>query len=74
MVEFGLWVTSQVALRCGQVFHGYDVAQLFGFRANKNERQDHKVTSVGWTDGFNAWFVIRLVREYVWVFILWAHF
>ena len=28
----------------------------------------------GWMDGFKAWFVIRLVCEYVWVFILWAHF
>jgi hypothetical protein len=42
----GMWVTSQVALRCGQLFHGYDVAQLFGFPGNKNEWADHKVISV----------------------------
>jgi hypothetical protein len=68
-----MWVTSQVAFRCGQVFHSYDVAQLFGFRGNENELADHKI-SVRWMDGFKAWFVIRLVREYVWIFILWAHF
>ena len=30
VIELGLWATSQGG--SGQVFHGYDVAQLFGFR------------------------------------------
>ena len=52
MIKFGMRVTSQVALRCGQVFPGYDVAQLFGFRENKNEWADHKMLSARWMDGW----------------------
>jgi len=52
VMELGLWVTSQVISRCAQVFHGYDVAQLFGSRGNRNEWQDDNITTVRWMDGW----------------------
>jgi hypothetical protein len=33
MIELSLWATSLG--ESGKVFHGYDVAQLFGFRGKK---------------------------------------